>query len=213
MTDFTSLQIALERWFGKHLRDLPYDLRSQVERDLFPLPWDTLTEAQRRSAAKQWDDEQYWWGLSVRMTDLKRQITEWQLVSAPTADMRATKEARLAALRTELEQLGEEFKARDGAGAPLHAAALERPEPVTGSSEWRKQNARKAAKARHEGPGGYAAKKQELLTIWASGKHPSRAKCAEKEAEALGVAPSSARRWLRKAPEPNREKRSNRVTA
>ena len=69
-----------------------------------------------------------------------------------------------------------------------------------GSSEWRSQNAAKAANAKHDKPGGARDKKRQLLEIWSSGKYTSRDRCAEEECGALGMSFAAARKALTNAP-------------
>jgi hypothetical protein len=147
---------------------------------------------------------QRWWDLSVQMTDIKRQITEWELVHAPRAGDLATKEERLACLRAELEQLREQFgSAADEEEAKCDDSSIAREHEI-GSPERRSEIARNAADARYDRPGGYREKKQKLLRTWASGAYRTRAQCAEREAAGLGVSENTARKWLRGTPEPTR---------
>ncbi len=69
-----------------------------------------------------------------------------------------------------------------------------------GSLEWRRQNAAKAANAKHDKPGGARDKKRLLLEIWHSGKYTSRDRCAEEECGALGMSFAAARKALTNAP-------------
>lgn len=80
----------------------------------------------------------------------------------------------------------------------------QQPLAEVGSSVWRKQNARAAADAKHNKPGGSRDKQDQLRDIWASGKYTSRDRCAEEECGALGISFSTARKALRNTPEPSR---------
>ncbi|MCB1816237.1 MAG: hypothetical protein KDK04_31595 [Candidatus Competibacteraceae bacterium] len=71
-----------------------------------------------------------------------------------------------------------------------------------GSTEWRKQTARKAANAKHGKPGGSWDKQRKIREIWATGKYSSRDLCAEQECAALDMAFSTARRALINTPDP-----------
>jgi hypothetical protein len=73
-----------------------------------------------------------------------------------------------------------------------------------GSVSWRKKKAQDAANIRHNKPGGSRDKQQRIRQIWASGKYSSRDLCADEEAAALGMAPSTARKALRNTPKPKR---------
>ncbi len=69
-----------------------------------------------------------------------------------------------------------------------------------GSPEWRKENARAAANARHSLPGGSREKQQKIREIWNSGKYTSRDLCAEQECAALDMSFSVARKALKNHP-------------
>lgn len=81
--------------------------------------------------------------------------------------------------------------------------SIQRPSAV-GSSEWRRQNAVRAANAKHDKPGGARDKKRLLLEIWSSGKYTNRDRCAEEECGALDMSFAAARRALTNAPTPSR---------
>lgn len=71
-----------------------------------------------------------------------------------------------------------------------------------GSPPWRKNNARKAAHARHSKPGASREKQKKICEIWASGKYSSRDLCAEEECAGLNMSYSTARKALRNTPDP-----------
>ena len=73
-----------------------------------------------------------------------------------------------------------------------------------GSPEWRKQNARNAANALHDQPGGSRDKQNQIRTIWASGKYSSRNICAEQECAGLDMSYDAARKALTNIPAPSR---------
>lgn len=107
-------------------------------------------------------------------------------------------------LRIEAEDFG---VAIDGDGlAEPDVAVADAPaeDAVVGSPAWRKKNAKGAADALHNKPGGSRDKKQQIRAIWASGKYSSRTICAEQECAALGMSPETARKALRNTPEPSR---------
>lgn len=92
---------------------------------------------------------------------------------------------------SEVENIeGEDFGEQVSPQAPLEV----------GSLEWRRQNAAKAANAKHDKPGGAREKKRLLLEIWNSGKYTSRDRCAEEECGALGISFAAARKALTNAP-------------
>ena len=49
MSGSDSLTSALEGWFDTLLRDLPDVVRQRVEREFFPMLWDTFSADERRS--------------------------------------------------------------------------------------------------------------------------------------------------------------------
>ena len=62
--------------------------------------------------------------------------------------------------------------------------------------------ARRKANQLHDRPGGSRDKKKAIQKIWASGKYSARDICAEQECAALGMSFSSARKALRRTPDP-----------
>ena len=98
--------------------------------------------------------------------------------------------------------------------AVLETGSLEKPDAVAlvaqpdqaalGSPEWRSQNARAAANAKHNKPGGSRDKQRQMRELWASGKYTSRDLCAEQECAALNMSFSAARGALDNTPEPSR---------
>ncbi|WP_150047414.1 hypothetical protein [Methylomonas rhizoryzae] len=60
------------------------------------------------------------------------------------------------------------------------------------------------AEKRHNAPGGSRDKQKQIQDIWATGKYTSRDRCAEEECGALGMSFSSARKALKKTPDPKR---------
>src|SRR4051812_49059855 len=51
----TPLALALKEFFDKPLVQIPNVLRTRIEQDLDPLPWEDMTSDQRRRAAAHWD--------------------------------------------------------------------------------------------------------------------------------------------------------------
>jgi len=78
------------------------------------------------------------------------------------------------------------------------------PNPSVGSPEWRKRNAKAAADALHNKPGGSREKRNAIQAIWASGKYTSRDRCAEEECGALDMSFSAARNALKNQPKPDK---------
>jgi hypothetical protein len=99
--------------------------------------------------------------------------------------------------------------AESAASSPRRAAKPSaKPIPATdselGSPEWRKQNARNAANALHDLPGGSRDKQRQMREIWASGKYSSRNICAEQECAGLDMSYDAARKALTNIPAPSR---------
>jgi hypothetical protein len=111
---FESLNVALGNWFDKPLTSLPTVLQQRVEKDFFPLSWESLSVEQRRELANQWDykhdpamesDRKYWWDFYQRKQNLKSQIEQWSSIATPTATDLAQQETRLAALKLALAEM------------------------------------------------------------------------------------------------------------
>ena len=78
------------------------------------MPWDSLSADQRRSVALQLDyqhdpateqERQFWWDFFERMSNLKTQIAQWEVLATPTAADLARKETRLMELKQKLARL------------------------------------------------------------------------------------------------------------
>ena len=67
-----------------------------------------------------------------------------------------------------------------------------------------RENARKAANARHDKKGGARDKARQIQAIWATGKYTSRNICAEEECAALNMSYTTARRALIGTPDPKK---------
>lgn len=80
----------------------------------------------------------------------------------------------------------------------------DQPNPSVGSPEWRKRNAKAAADALHNKPGGSREKRNAIRASWASGKYTSRDRCAEEECAALEMSFSAARNALKNQPKPGK---------
>lgn len=76
------------------------------------------------------------------------------------------------------------------------------PSAGIGSPTWRIQQAKAAADARHDRPGGSRDKQKRIREIWATGKYTSRDRCAEEECAALDMSYSAARKALRNTADP-----------
>jgi len=85
----------------------------------------------------------------------------------------------------------------------------DQPNPSVGSPEWRRRNAKAAADALHNKPGGSRAKRDAIRVIWATGKYTSRDRCAEEECGALDMSLSAARNALKNQPKPTKNNPSS----
>lgn len=65
-----------------------------------------------------------------------------------------------------------------------------------------RSSAREKANVLHSLPGGSRDKREQIREIWASGKYSSRSVCAEQECAALDMSYDTARKALRKTPDP-----------
>ena len=90
----------------------------------------------------------------------------------------------------------EDFDCAEDGESVLHESPASLDGLGIGSPEWRSQNARKAANARHDRPGGSRDRQQQIRAIWATGKYTSRDRCAEEECVALDMSISTARKAL-----------------
>ncbi len=122
---------------------------------------------------------------------------------------RPTLESGLFSLSDIAQIEAEDFDAAlKTSGAATADGLVPNPQPeeksAVGSPEWRRQNARAAANALHDKPGGNRDKQKRIREIWASGKYTSRDLCAEQECAALNMSISVARRALTNTPEPSR---------
>lgn len=68
--------------------------------------------------------------------------------------------------------------------------------------EKKQLDAKAAAEALHNKPGGSRDKQEKIREIWASGKYSSRSICAEQESAGLGMSFDTARKALRNTPKP-----------
>lgn len=116
MTYFVPLTGALERWLDKPLAKLPKTIQSRVREELYPMLWDELSAAQRRSAARLWDSlrdaaaEQGFdanWDPAEARRALQQWIEAWESVAVPTARDLELKERRLEKLKAELARTEE----------------------------------------------------------------------------------------------------------
>ena len=73
---------------------------------------------------------------------------------------------------------------------------------IQGVAEHYKSNAKKAANARHDQPGGTRDNQRKACEEWASGKYPSRDHCAYIVSAKLGVSWRTVRKALMNTPDP-----------
>lgn len=75
--------------------------------------------------------------------------------------------------------------------------------PVIDERDERSKFAKRGAEALHSAKGGSRDKRNKIREIWASGKYNSRDLCAEQECAHLGMSFSTARKALRRTPNPS----------
>lgn len=114
MTGSKSLIFVLGPWFKTKLDGLPAMIRTRIEADFFPMPWDQLSPEQRRRIAEQWDErhapggmraKELAWGLVVEKARIESQIAELQGSLTPTSTDIAKKETRLNELKQDLVRI------------------------------------------------------------------------------------------------------------
>lgn len=144
---FESLTLALDGRFEMKLDELPVALRQRVEKECFPMPWDSLSADQRHCLTLQVDykhdpataqDRQFWWDLYIRKDAIEKQIVQWEAVATPTASDMALKETRLKELRQELAHMereerqprGDYHPERKRPDSPVGAPAVEQELPI-----------------------------------------------------------------------------------
>ena len=114
MTDRKSLTHVLGPWLETQFSDLPAMIRTRIEADFFPMPWDQLSPEQRRKVTVQWDERhdprikrsrELAWRLVADQVHIEGQIAELQRSLTPTSIDIAKKETRLAELQQDLAQI------------------------------------------------------------------------------------------------------------
>jgi len=134
---FSSLAAALDGWFDKPLCDLPQDLSDRVRRELWPLPWESLSARQRIRLAKQWDyrddpatrsERMRWWRVFMEKHEIEQTIARhkatWDAIATPTPGQRIEREddlGRLEAQLAHLDRLEENAWRAGGDGYPERA--------------------------------------------------------------------------------------------
>lgn len=118
-TKFETLTAFLSAWFDRPKDELPAEVLSRINQDLFGL-WDLLNEGQRRSVAAQWDaqhDPAYEderareWDLACRLQAVKGGIKKWLLMNPKSITEAEIQESKLKPLREQAAQLEAELDA------------------------------------------------------------------------------------------------------
>ncbi len=215
MSNFVSLTEALEGRFDKPLSEIPEELRKFIEQDSSLVNWGDLNPAQRLHEALQRDyqhdptneqDRHYWRDYYRNIDALKKKIAEWKAAGTPTVSDLDKQETRLEEMKKKLADM-EHLLARGDCYLERKRLDVGEGESIEsssdiGSPEWRSQNSKNAANAKHDKPGGSREKKRQMREIWATGKYTSRDLCAEQECAALGISFSAARNALKNTPNP-----------
>lgn len=114
-----SLTLALESWFEREFADLPDDLKTRVQEEIFVPPWDAMSASQRRVCAMAEDarrepahdaERTFWWEWGLRQTEIENTIKVWKDDRHPSAEVRLDRERRLPALTRELAMLERQFR-------------------------------------------------------------------------------------------------------
>lgn len=123
-----SLVEVLRGNFDLPLLDLSPELRSLVDEQYFPIPWDMLTAAQREDLAQQLDHlndpthqyvREYWFEFVAEKQKLDEQIAEWTAQQTRTITEAITKEERLEDLHAEMRALEKAYEEATEVGSPL----------------------------------------------------------------------------------------------
>ena len=114
MSDYQSLEDALEGRFGRPFKRLPAVLRERVSRAFKLIHWDSIGAAHRQILVRQWDfnhdprfeaERQAAFDSEAKVAELERQIAELQRTNSQSAMDVISKHDRVAELRGELDAL------------------------------------------------------------------------------------------------------------
>ncbi len=200
---YESLALLLTDWYHSELDDLPEAIRQRVVADYDLITWDMASPKGREQVASQFDFDndpahdaahEFISETAKKRRENIQAIDQWQEVRAETASDLSIKEARLKALKVEEKRLEENLHQFVDGGA--------KEKSIIGTPAQRQDQAKRAADALHDQPGGSRDKKKQMQEKWASGKYSSRDRCAEEECAALNMSFSAARKALRNTPKP-----------
>ena len=210
--EYTPLLSLLEGYWDRSFSKLPKKVRAIVEKEYVPITWGMTNAQGRESLAAQVDyqndpacaeEREIWFEYLTEIDDLRKRKEKWERREATTPSDLALKEDRIEAIEAKLAELEAndppELSTRAIQTDQTHASE----KPDIGSPQWFSKNAKKAADARYDQPGGTREKHAILRASWASGRYKSRSACAEAECASLGIAYSTARKALIGTPDPN----------
>jgi len=150
---------------------------------------------------KAWEESlegQQYWTLLCSEIDIKQELEELGRTHHGGDPLKLEAQKRMKnELKNRLTKIKVELNSFDSFISNSQPSAVE-----IGTPAWREQNARNAANAKHDQPGGSRDKQQQIRNIWATGKYSTRDLCAEEECGALGMSFSAARKALRNSPQP-----------
>lgn len=209
--EYTPLLSLLEGYWDRSFSKLPKEIRTVVEKEYVPVTWGMTNAQGRENLAAQIDyqndpayaeEREYLFSYYTEMDDIRDRINEWERLKAPKPSERALKEDHIEALKAKLA----EMEANDPLELSPEAIQADETQaseiPELGSKLWRHENAKQAAIARWNQPGGTWEKHKTLRASWASGRYKSRNACAKAECASLGISNSAARRALINTPDP-----------
>jgi|GEM_PF-6714050 len=138
------------------------------------------------------------WALLCRKIEIEHELAELERTNHGGDPLKLESQTRMrTGLKEELLEISTKLQAPHLRKNTQSTSQLE-----VGSPGWHHENAKRAANALHDQPGGSRDKQQQIQEIWASGKYSTRDRCAEEECAALGMPFSTARRALINTPDP-----------
>ncbi len=188
------------------MRDLVYEgfdiklneLKNFLWGNSLPLPVKLspyeLDNTEKKISQDETEFERAFYDFAEELPRLKAELAELNEIKPATMEERQQKKTEIENIEKQIAKI---HTSKDIQGDSGKEKNLE-----VGSPEWRSQNAKKAADARHSKPGGSRDKQKQMREIWASGKYTSKDRCAEEECGALDISFSAARKALRNQPKP-----------
>ena len=189
----------LDNWtkdFDLNLNELKHFLRENG----WPLPVKVYPNekdnTERKTSLEEAEFERIFNDFADKLPKLIADLAELKEIQPANMKERQLKKDEIANIKKQIDEI------HSGANDTEKTAVNNKNDLVVGSPEWRSQNAKKAADAKHDKPGGSRDKKKQMRELWATGKYTSRERCAEEECAALDMSYSAARKALTNQPKP-----------